>query len=105
MPQCGAAHAGPRHICAGSYPSPVGTSGLVGLGLAAIVVIAVIARAVVGARRAARRRALREDVPVDLPAPVAMVWIPTARKRRASSADDPYGALAPGALEDRARKH
>jgi hypothetical protein len=81
---------------------------MIGVALVAIVGCVVVARALAARRRAARAQALREDVPVDLPAPVAMVWIPTARKRSASSSPDghdAYGALAPGSLEDRSRRH
>jgi len=77
------------------------------IALALLVVVAVVAilRSRANARRQALEASLRSDAP-ELPAPVAMAWVPTARRRRSTAPDhDPYGALSPGALEDRVRKH
>ncbi len=73
----------------------------IGIGLIWIVAIIAIARSIAGSRRVARREALRADLPAALPAPVAMIWIPTARRSSSHGVHDAYGALAPGALEDR----
>jgi hypothetical protein len=65
--------------------------------------LVVVVGAGIGFFLVARRRPAPEPPPPppELPDPAKLVWIPTAPRRRRP---DSYGALAPGALEDRARR-